>query len=664
MPFYLGEGTDFIPSFNLTNADGLALKQKISAGSTQFSFSDLGSFSTTGDNLADFSSRGPSRVTYDIKPEVTAPGVSVLSTVPGFVHSPDNPTDYKYAYERMSGTSMATPEVAGIAALLLQAHPYLQPEDVKSILMNTADPLSKTYSVFEEGAGRVDPEKAIESTMEIKVKENTPTIINGREKQIKEDTGALSFGNETFTGKDITDSRSISFKNYGKNAKTFDVSVTYQTDARGSKDAQKNGVTVDMVKTIKVPGNSEVTKKVTLTIPKTADKGIYEGYIVYTNHDNPSETYRVPFGVHFVEEGFQDFSLDRLTMTSDRNNLTNPFFNPYNYGSFTLKSHMRYIDAVVEDVSTGKDVGYLGTLDGTQFDEGVPYRFNAFMGFYYPFTNDPNNPISSHEVLAPEGHYKLKLIGYDDAGRSYTATQDVFIDNTMPNKFDVQVEGEKAGNPFVEYKPGQQTVPVTASIQDKMINTMKAAGFNMDQSKNGVWYYYNSPWPGGQLTLDAKGNGQDEIAMSPSSQELNVRFEGIDAAGNSYGRKQYFFVQNDTPYVYGQPNTATRLNQVNAHIGDTVTITLTANNVNKVKQAAYSFSTYTEDTNIVGISLNPKAKKLGGKLDVKTTNSNDKVNTNVNVAFDGTSRGIRRYSNGRCNPSNTRYEGYCTCLKF
>ncbi|QKE73438.1 S8 family serine peptidase [Arthrobacter citreus] len=94
LPFNLGESTDFIPSFSLTNADGLALAQKISAGSMQFSFSDLGQITTGGDNLADFSSRGPSRITYEIKPEITAPGVGVLSTVPGFVHDHANPNNY------------------------------------------------------------------------------------------------------------------------------------------------------------------------------------------------------------------------------------------------------------------------------------------------------------------------------------------------------------------------------------------------------------------------------------------------------------------------------------------------------------------------------------------------------------------------------------------
>ncbi|MFF3024397.1 S8 family serine peptidase [Gottfriedia sp. NPDC057948] len=122
--------------------------------------------------LADFSSRGP--------------GVSVISTVPGFVHNHNNPSDYKYVYERISGTLMGTANVAIISALLLQAKPDLQPEVVKAILMNTADPLSKTYSVFEVGAERVDPYNAPNNYLTKKKKENN---------------GVISFGNKAFDGK-------------------------------------------------------------------------------------------------------------------------------------------------------------------------------------------------------------------------------------------------------------------------------------------------------------------------------------------------------------------------------------------------------------------------------------------------------------------------------
>jgi subtilisin family serine protease len=104
---------------------------------------------TRPDHIADFSSAGPTPVSLRLKPDVTAPGVSVLSSVP--------PRDY----ELLDGTSMGTPHVAGGAALLLQRHPTWTVEQVKSALASTGDAVHPTgrtgeVSVLREGGGRID----------------------------------------------------------------------------------------------------------------------------------------------------------------------------------------------------------------------------------------------------------------------------------------------------------------------------------------------------------------------------------------------------------------------------------------------------------------------------------------------------------------------------
>lgn len=104
------------------------------------------------DILADFSSRGPVTSTWEIKPDVVAPGVVINSTVPG-------------GYLALQGTSMAAPHVAGAAALLLEAHPDWSPAEVKAALMNTAlqlhDRNGELYKVYEQGAGRIQVDKAV-----------------------------------------------------------------------------------------------------------------------------------------------------------------------------------------------------------------------------------------------------------------------------------------------------------------------------------------------------------------------------------------------------------------------------------------------------------------------------------------------------------------------
>ncbi|SFB03777.1 MULTISPECIES: S8 family serine peptidase [unclassified Bacillus (in: firmicutes)] len=105
------------------------------------------------DRLADFSSRGPVTSTWEIKPDVLAPGVAINSTVPG-------------GYMPLQGTSMAAPHVAGACALLKQAHPDWSPNQIKAALMNAAKPLVKSkelYRTYEQGAGRIQIKEALES---------------------------------------------------------------------------------------------------------------------------------------------------------------------------------------------------------------------------------------------------------------------------------------------------------------------------------------------------------------------------------------------------------------------------------------------------------------------------------------------------------------------
>lgn len=106
------------------------------------------------DQLADFSSRGPVTVTWDIKPDVVAPGVGINSTIPG-------------GYLSLQGTSMSAPHVSGAVALIKQAHPEWTPEQIKAALMNTAIRMKrnngKDYRTYEQGAGRIQVAEAIKA---------------------------------------------------------------------------------------------------------------------------------------------------------------------------------------------------------------------------------------------------------------------------------------------------------------------------------------------------------------------------------------------------------------------------------------------------------------------------------------------------------------------
>ncbi|MCO0600487.1 S8 family serine peptidase [Peribacillus butanolivorans] len=636
---FLGESVNAIPSFSVSNEEGLTILEALKTGKTDFTFGDFTKIQTASDELASFSSRGPSRMNYDIKPEVTGPGVSILSTVPFYVNDKTvdgtKPEDYKYAYQRLSGTSMATPYVAGVSALLLQSNKDLEPADIKSILMNTADPLSKAYSVFEIGSGRVDAYEALHSNVEFEVVDKTPTNINGKQKLIKELTGGISFGSYGFDDQDIHDSRKITLKNRSEKAKTFSVNVKFQTGLRGSKDAAQNGVTLTGPTSVKLNRISQKSIKFGLNIPKTAEKGTYEGYIVFTNNADPTETYQIPFGSRVVNEGF-----DTLT-------IANPMYSgdtrwpeqaaPGMSFSFSVRSHMRYIDVVVQDATTGEDIGYLGTLNGFGVNEntvyGIPY---AFTGAYFPFTGDPKNPISSEPVFAKTGNYKLKMIGTNDQGKTFSKSADFMYEKGAPimtSSFD------KLDQKVIEYKDsqfdsnGEYLYDFNINLNDPETDEAKQEGFPVDQSSNKILYQYDSPYMSNPINTDKNGNYNDQILVKKRTKPLKVQFYAYDAARNftsdATSMLRVAFVSNTYPYYYLKAN-----KQV-ASTGDTINYSIRSNNIKNLKTSKITIPVLKDNGDLATINnvVVSDAVKQYGDAQVSVTSTSDDVSTTYTITF-------------------------------
>ncbi|GEM_PF-3864689 len=168
------------------------------------------------DNIASFSSRGPTRgwdtippwndySPYLMDPDVCAPGVSILSTS----YSGDR------SYTTMSGTSMATPHVAGCVALMLSKNPYLTPRQIDSILeMHAIVDLGATGKDTVFGAGRIDCSLAVAFT--------PPPIMH--------DVGVVALISPTGTidsGTTITPACTLN--NYGTEVETYNVRMKIGT---------------------------------------------------------------------------------------------------------------------------------------------------------------------------------------------------------------------------------------------------------------------------------------------------------------------------------------------------------------------------------------------------------------------------------------------------
>ena len=156
-----------IPAVMIGQADGDLILDELDAGSVVAARLETGLLLTEnedGNVMATFSARGPGPVPDILKPDVAAPGVNIVA---GYTPETANATpDEQYAF--LSGTSMSTPHVAGVAALLLQEHPDWSPSVLKSALMTTARQ-SLTNSDGESaatsldfGAGHIVPNDAID----------------------------------------------------------------------------------------------------------------------------------------------------------------------------------------------------------------------------------------------------------------------------------------------------------------------------------------------------------------------------------------------------------------------------------------------------------------------------------------------------------------------
>jgi len=150
----------FVPTVHISNVDLPAVRAyAATAGATAQINKGTVVFTTPAPFTAAFSSRGPSRASVDLlKPDVIAPGQDIVAGV-----AP--PGNHGRLFDVYSGTSMSSPHVAGLAALLKQKYPRWSPMMIKSALMTSAGdvldgPNTSAGVIFRQGAGHVAPNDA------------------------------------------------------------------------------------------------------------------------------------------------------------------------------------------------------------------------------------------------------------------------------------------------------------------------------------------------------------------------------------------------------------------------------------------------------------------------------------------------------------------------
>jgi hypothetical protein len=155
--------THWVPSVHIDNTPGLAIKAYIASASnpTAEIIGEQYSEWPSAPSMTFFSSRGPNPIAGDIiKPDITAPGLQILA---GNTPTPGPGNVSGELFQAIAGTSMSSPHIAGIGALLTQAHPEWSPAMIKSAIMTTAyqdvvdNDRTSPADPFDMGAGHVNP---------------------------------------------------------------------------------------------------------------------------------------------------------------------------------------------------------------------------------------------------------------------------------------------------------------------------------------------------------------------------------------------------------------------------------------------------------------------------------------------------------------------------
>ena len=601
IPAYLGEAVGLIPSFRLSKADGERLK---GLGEGSFTFETLNNTKTEGDHLADFSSRGPVNGNYDIKPDVVAPGVSIFSTTPEFINDPQDGINYGNAYVRMSGTSMATPHVAGAAALILQENPEYTPFDVKAALMNTSDDLKGNNSVYEVGAGRIDAYQAVHTDTSIKVWDKTKNIENGNVVEIDEQTGSIVFGRYYKKGNEpIEASKKVTVQNNSQEEKSFKLEVEYHGERKGIQDAVKNGVKVAVPSSITVGGGQVQELQPKITIPTSAAAGRYEGYIHVTNTNNPDETYQIPFAVMATEKGFDYVKATRPSVTN-----TTPFWELNDkkiHFIMKLNSPMTTMDVLVKDSKTGEAVGFIGTANTNFPIDREVYLTGAFSGTVLPFTNDPSQPISDIPIKLPAGDYILELIAHDEEGKTYVVDNPLIVDNTAPEvNMDIKSGVIEINDSMFTVEDGQKAVWLHGTAKDETVDLLQSKGLDIDQSSNTMAYYTGaSGYMAGFFPIQANGDVKLGIEESDiAKQPMRLWLRTWDTA-TAVGYQKYYFMKEGTEY------TTSSYNKKELKVGDSFTMTLSLNNVKQLVSGEFNVEYYKDFFKFSNVKLNKAVKQ-------------------------------------------------------
>ncbi len=350
-----------IPAVSISQLDGESLVSLLSSEVINIDLT-VAINESLSDRVTSFSSRGPV-LNYDgalIKPDILAPGANICAASPSSLSGPEYDSIHCLGNNHISisGTSMATPHVSGIVALILQAHPDWTPEMVKASLLSSTKDVNELGTT--QGTGRVDAFLAVDPQNE------RSKIFNS----------SLSYGSiDTSVPQIIT--KEIVIFNPSMNQREYTIST----------DLSLPGANLIFPSALSVNSNEYLPVEISLTTDSSLESSLHE-YKLYISSDQ---------GEKFVAPILFDASY------SFKINLT--YEQPIN--------EQGYIHILFSlNNETGEIIGSsLVPLNQEFFyslDPSINYDFIGFIGYYNYLLDN----MSGYENYTGYRHHRL--IGYED----------------------------------------------------------------------------------------------------------------------------------------------------------------------------------------------------------------------------------------------------------
>ena len=465
--------SDLIPSVFISRENGELM---VSAGEKELTISedfvDQFQDSSSG-RMSDFSSWGTT-VDLKLKPEITAPGGDIYSTLPNDL------------YGNMSGTSMASPHLAGAAAVMDQ---YIREEQngldmsaaektklANALMMSTAVPLKDSagnlYSPRKQGAGLLQMDKATQSGA---------YLLSGDGGRPKAELGANESGRYSFAMKAVSLSGSdidygVSVTVLTEDTVTEDGTV-YMAQASRVLGSDEVSVAVSDEVTLPAEGSVEIPVEISLTekgmenLLSEFPNGIYvEGFVTLTPETGGEVTLSYPFMGYFGDPADlsifdsdiyddEEASLYEIRLGQFRNsdgggyilgcNLYVSDSTEYDEGKIAVQGgdKTKNVTAVLSLLRNAEELTFsVEDADGDvvyeESEENVQKTFFNTEAFYTPMAEKGWTPYDSWNEALPDGEYVYKVTAAT-GGSAQTIEFPVTVDSVEPEVISSTVEGSE-----------------------------------------------------------------------------------------------------------------------------------------------------------------------------------------------------------------------------